>query len=269
MNTEDLANRIRNHVVDMTHTSHASHVASAMSIADIIAVLYGSVLHYSAGTPRDLGRDRFVLSKGHAGTALYAALAEEGFFPLRELEDYYQNGSKLSGHISHKGVPGVEVSTGSLGHGVCIACGMAMAAKLDHALHHIYALVGDGECEEGAVWEMALFASHNRLANFTVIVDNNRYQAMGTCENVIGMDGLAQKWGAFGFHVVECDGHDHEALKKAFGTRCDAKPVCVVAHTVKGKGVSFMENNLLWHYRDPQGEFYEQAKAELGGRKDA
>lgn len=263
MTTEELAYRIRSHAVDMTHATHASHIASALSIADIVAVLYGSILNVYADNPDNKNRDRFVLSKGHAGIAVYSALAETGFFPVSDLDKYYQDGSNLSGHISHKNVPGVEISTGSLGHGVCIACGMAMAAKLDKKTHHIYALVGDGECEEGSVWEMALFASHHHLSNLTVIVDHNKYQAMGTCEKVLGFKELANKWEAFGFQVLECDGHNHDELEEILKTVSSEKPVCIIANTIKGKGVSFMENNLLWHYRDPQGEFYENAKKEL------
>lgn len=263
MTTRELAYRIRRHSIEMTHASHASHIASALSVADILAVLYGKVMRTFPQDPKNDERDRMVLSKGHAGVAIYSALAETGFFPVQELDTYYQNGSRLSGHISHQGVPGVEVSTGSLGHGVCVACGMALAAKLDGKQHHIYTVIGDGENEEGAVWEMALFAVKCRLDNFTVIVDNNAMQAMGTCEEVIKFSNLAEKWKDFGFETLECDGHDHEALEKALRLRRPNTPVCIVAHTIKGKGVSFMENNLLWHYRDPQGDAFTDAIREL------
>lgn len=265
MTTEELAKRIRIHAIEMTHASHASHIASILSIVDIVAVLYGEVLSKSPEDPKNGKRDRFVLSKGHAGAAVYAALAETGFFPVEDLDHYYQNGSSLSGHISHKGVPGVEWSTGSLGHGACVACGMALAAKLDKKAHHVYTIIGDGENEEGSIWEMAAFAAAHRLDNFTVIVDWNRFQAMGRCGDIMGEARLPEKWNVFGFHVEECDGHDHKALRRALLTRCDGKPVCVVAHTIKGKGVSFMENNIVWHYRDPQDEAYENAIKELEG----
>ena len=263
MDTIKLAYEIRRHVIEMTHTSRASHVASALSTADILAVLYGSVMKIYPDDPCNSSRDRFILSKGHAGAAVYAVLSETGFFPISELRNYYQDGSTLSGHISHKNVPGVEVSTGSLGHGVSVACGMAMAARMDDRKHHVFVLMGDGECEEGSVWEMALFASHNKLTNFTVIIDHNQYQAMGTCEFVCSLNNLADKWNSFGFETIECDGHNHDDMAKVLRMQGSDKPVCIIAHTVKGKGISFMENNLLWHYRDPQGEFYENALKEL------
>jgi len=263
MTTVELAYKIRRHAIEMTHASHASHIGSALSVADIIAVLYGKVMKFFPDDPKNDKRDRLILSKGHSGIAIYSALAEAGFFPIQELNRYYENGSNLSGHVSHKGVPGVELSTGSLGHGVCVACGMALAAKLDKKQHHIYAIMGDGENEEGSVWEMSLFASHNKLDNFTVIVDHNNGQAMGTCQEALGFTNLAAKWRDFGFETVECNGHSHAALEKALLTHISEKPVCVIAHTIKGKGVSFMEDNLLWHYRDPQGEFYERALKEL------
>lgn len=263
MTTEDLAHRIRIHAVNMTHASHASHIASILSIADIIAVLYGAVMRIFPQDPDNDLRDRFVLSKGHAGAAVYAALAEVGYFSIDELAHYYEDGSIFSGHVSHKGVPGVEISTGSLGHGACVACGMALAAKLNEKEHHIYTVIGDGECEEGSIWEMALFASHHQLNNFTVIVDKNDFQALGTCQEVLGLTNLSEKWRNFGFLINDIDGHDHHQLKEALQYRSPSQPVCVIAHTTKGKGVSFMENNLLWHYRDPQGEFYERAMHEL------
>lgn len=263
--SEELAKRIRIYAVELTHRTHASHVASVLSVADIIAVLYQDILRVYPDDPGRADRDRFVLSKGHAGLAIYAALAECGFFETERLETYYQDGTFLSGHISRKNVPGVEFSTGSLGHGVPAAAGMALAAKMDGKKHHVYVVAGDGECEEGSVWESALFAAHQKLDNLTVIVDCNGFQALGRCREQTGMDGLAQKWRQFGFAVLECDGHDHSALKDALGTVEEGRPACIIAHTVKGKGVSFMENELLWHYRDPQGELYERAVRELKG----
>lgn len=264
MDSEQLALEIRRHAIEMTHASHASHIGAVLSVADIVAVLYNDILCINPKKPRDVNRDRVVLSKGHAGIAVYSALAELGFFEKKLLDTYYQDGSVLSGHVSHKGVAGVEVSTGSLGHGVGVAVGMALAAKLDEKKHHVYTIVGDGECEEGSVWEAALFASHHKLSNFTVIIDHNKMQAMGTCEEQMGWGELAKKWEAFGFLVRECNGHNHNELKEALNFHGEEKPICVVAHTIKGKGVSFMESNLLWHYRDPQGEFYEAARQELG-----
>ena len=263
MDSIELAYRIRRHAIEMTHATHASHIASALSMADILAVLYGTVMHYDSKKPNEPCRDRFILSKGHAGIAVYAALAESGFFSVELLKNYYLDGSNLSGHVSHKNVPGVELSTGALGHGICVAAGMAKAAKLDGKTHHIYTIIGDGENEEGSVWEAALFSAHQKLDNLTIIVDHNQYQAMGTIQEVAGLDNLDKKWSAFGFETVICDGHNHAALEDALRHRVCEKPVCVIANTIKGKGVSFMENELLWHYRDPQNEFYTRAVEEL------
>lgn len=264
INSKGLAKAIRRHSVDMVHNSHASHIAAALSAADIIAVLYADILRYDPQNPCMEDRDRFVMSKGHAGVAVYSALAEVGFFPVEELKKYYMDGSVLSGHISHKGVPGVEVSTGSLGHGAAVACGMAMAAKNTGRPYKVYALVGDGECNEGVIWEMALTANHYALDNFTVIVDRNGMQAMGNCEDLMKMEPMADKWRSFGWTVVDVeDGNDHEQLHRAFEAPAEGHPKCIIARTIKGKGVSFMENNLRWHYSDPQGEFYERAVEEI------
>lgn len=268
MNSEELALKIRRDAIEMTHASHASHIGAALSVVDILAVLYTSILNISPDTVESDVRDRLVLSKGHAGAAIYAVLAEKGFFPIDELETYYQNGSKLSGHVSHKGIPGVEVSTGSLGHGMGMAVGMALAGKLDNKPYRVYAILGDGECEEGEIWESALFAAHQKLGNLTVIVDHNKMQAMGNCLEQIGLTCLSEKWKSFGFTVKECDGHIHKELYEWIGKAEKDIPTCIIAHTVKGKGISFMENNLLWHYRDPQGKWYEQAIEELRGNDE-
>lgn len=261
-----LANRIRQDAVRMAHLSHASHIGGVMSVADIVAVLYSGVATVYPDDPKNPGRDRIVLSKGHNGMAIYAALAERGFFPRAELNRYYQDGSVYSGHVSHKGVPGVEFSTGSLGQGVCVACGMALSGKVRGQGFHVYAIIGDGENEEGSVWEMALFARHQQLDNFTVIVDHNKMQAMGFCEEQTGLRQLADKWRAFEWHVVEVsDGNDPAQLVPAFDDHASGKPTVIVAHTVKGKGVPFMENNLIWHYRDPQGDDFRNAISSLGG----
>ena len=208
------------------------------------------------------------MSKGHAGAALYAALAECGFFPVAELDRYYQDGSVYSGHVSHKGIPGVEVSTGSLGHGVGMACGMALAGHASEHPFRVFALAGDGECDEGIVWEAALAAGHCHLDNFTLIVDRNGMQAMGPSESVMALEPLGEKWRSFGWEVLDvADGHDHQQLCRAFAAPSHGRPRCILAHTVKGKGISFMENELLWHYRDPQGEFYDRAVAELEAQR--
>ena len=247
----------------MTHLSNGPHIGAVLSIADIMAVLYADVLAIFPDDPKNGSRDRFILSKGHAGAAVYAALAETGFFPVEELKTHYANGSRLSGHVSHKGVPGVELSTGSLGHGVCVATGMAMAAIKDGKEHRVYVIVGDGECDEGSVWESALFAHHYKLNNLSVIVDHNKLQSLDTCKNTIDLMDLAEKWRAFGWNVMEVDGHDHEKLAISLKTYDDAKPSCIIAHTIKGMGISFMENSVLWHYRAPQGDDYTNAVKEL------
>lgn len=264
MNSCELALKVRRHIVEMIHNSHASHISSCLSCVDIIAVLYSDILNVQPNNPSFEERDRFIMSKGHGGATVYATLAECGFFPTKTLENYYMNGSILSGHISHKNVPGVEVSTGSLGHGIAIACGMAMAAKIDHANYKVYALIGDGECDEGVVWEAALNAAQRGLDNFTVIVDRNNLQAMGRTEDILKLEPFADKWRSFGWNVIDLpDGGDHDQLRSAFNAPFENKPKCIIARTVKGKGISFMENNLLWHYRDPQGIFYTRALEEL------
>ena len=264
MDSKQLARKIRRHSLDMVHNGHASHIASALSAADILAVLYADVLRISSEAPYMPDRDRFIMSKGHAGVAVYAALAECGFFPVENLKNYYMDGSVYSGHVSHKGVPGVEFSTGSLGHGIAAACGMAMAARSMAKAYRVYALIGDGECNEGVVWETALTANQYALENFTVIVDRNGMQATGNCEDILRMEPLADKWISFGWQVLEVeDGHDHNQLRQAFAAPGNGKPKCIIAKTIKGKGISFMENELLWHYRDPQGTFYDQAVMEL------
>lgn len=265
METTELARRIRRHAVEMTHRGSSSHVGAALSMADIIAVLYGSELRVDARHPKLPERDRFVLSKGHAGAAVYAALAETGFFPTSQLLTHYQDGSRLSGHVSHKGIPGVEFSTGSLGHGLPVAGGMAYAAKLREMNHRVFVVLSDGECDEGSNWEAILFAAHHGLDNLVAIVDYNKIQSLAPVAETLGLEPFVDKWLAFGWAVHEVDGHDHDQLRKSFSSLPFevGKPNCVIAHTTKGKGVSFMENTVLWHYRSPQGTEYEDAIAEL------
>jgi transketolase len=263
MDSKTFAKNIRIDALKMTHLGHASHIASAFSAADIVAVLYCDIMRFDPSNLKWEGRDRLILSKGHAGSVLYSALAEEGFFDKSILWTYCQNGSVLSGHISHKGVPGVEFSSGSLGHGVCVATGMAMAGKMDKSSYRVFAIVGDGECDEGSVWETAMFANNYKLSNLTVIVDHNKMQAMGFCEDVMKPMDLRKKFEDFGWEAVEIDGNNHEELKKALSSHSNTQPKCIIADTIKGKGVSFMENNLVWHYRDPQGEDFEKALKEL------
>ena len=257
MNSEQLAWLIRRHGIEMTHLSGGSHIGAIMSVADIVAVLYTDVLNYRSDNPLWKGRDRIILSKGHAGAAIYAALAEEGFFPVEELKTHYQNGSRLSGHVSHH-LPGIDFSTGSLGHGLSAACGMAYAAKKDGANDHkVFAVLGDGECNEGTVWEAALFANHFRLNNLIAIIDHNRMQSLDFNENTLEIENFRDKWRAFGWNVIEIDGNNHDELKTAFvqaetfSKNKPHKPTVIIADTIKGCGISFMENDILWHYRFP------------------
>lgn len=265
MNTRLLAKKIRLHAVRMTNLGNGSHVGSVLSMADIIAVLYGSVLRIKPSDPQWPQRDRFILSKGHAGAGVYAALAERGFFPLSQLESHYQNGSFLSGHVSHKGVPGVELSTGSLGHGLSVATGMAYGCKLDQKLHRVFTVLSDGECDEGSNWEAILFAAHHHLDNLVAIVDYNKIQSLSSVSETLELEPFAAKWEAFGWAVHETNGHDHQELNQILSQIPfqKGKPNCLIAHTTKGKGISFMENSVLWHYRSPQGKEYEAAIKEL------
>ena len=262
-----LAWLIRRNGLEMTHLSRGSHIGSVLSVAEIIAVLYARVLNVDPKEPKKPDRDRLILSKGHAGSAVYAALAETGFFPVEQLKTHYANGSILSGHVSHKGVPGVEVSTGSLGHGLGVGTGMALGAKMDGAQWRTYVVLGDGECDEGSVWEAALQAAQYKLDRLIAVVDYNHMQSLATVDETLRLEPFEQKWKDFGWNAISVDGHDTDALLKAFewakenaGSR---KPSVILAHTVKGKGISFMENNILWHYRTPQGEEYDAALKEL------
>lgn len=266
-----LAWLIRRHGLEMTHLSRGSHIGSIFSLAEIMATLYTRVLNVRPQEPDWPERDRLILSKGHAGAAVYAALAERGFFPVEELQTHYQNGSRLSGHVSHKGVPGVEFSTGSLGHGLAVAAGMALAAQKDGRTHRVYCILGDGECDEGSVWEAALIAHQFKLDRLIAVVDHNKMQSLDFCENTLSLAPFAEKWRAFGWNTLEVDGHDTDALTEAFAQAQAAagqgRPTVLLASTVKGKGVSFMENNILWHYRSPQGEEYEAALNELEAQR--
>jgi len=264
--SEQLANRVRAHVVRMSNRGGTGHVGSCFSVADILAVLYANVMRHEPKNPELRERDRFILSKGHAGSAVYAVLAELGYFPLEKLETHCQDGSDLCGHVSHLGIPGVELSSGSLGHGLNVANGMALAAKLDGETRRVFVVLSDGECDEGSTWEGALFGAQHRLSNLCVIIDYNKIQNIDTVPNVLGLEPFADKWRSFGWEVFEVDGHNHQALTKSLSAPApsDSKPRCVIAHTTKGKGVSFMENSVLWHYRTPRGEEFNAALRELG-----
>lgn len=272
--SEQLAWLIRRHGVEMTHLSGGSHIGAVLSVADIVAVLYTEVLKYNVDEPGWAGRDRLILSKGHAGAAIYAALAESGFFPVDELKTHYANSSRLSGHVSHH-LPGVDFSTGSLGHGLSAAVGMAYAAKKDRVVdHRVYAVLGDGECNEGSVWEAALFANHFRLNNLIAIVDYNHMQSLDFNENTLELEDFGAKWRAFGWNVIEINGNDHDQLRSAFGevdrlSQVEPhKPTVIIANTIKGHGITFMQNDILWHYRFPHtGWEYDCAVTELYNKK--
>ena len=259
-----LAKKIRIHAVNMTHYGKSSHIASILSIVDIVSVLYESILNVDPKKPKKLNRDRFILSKGHAGAAIYAALAEKGFFKVSELKKHSSNGSNLSGHVSHKNIPGVEFSTGSLGHGLSVSCGIAYSAKINKSKFRVFALLSDGECDEGSNWEAILFAAHHKLNNLVAIIDYNKLQSIESTHDTLNLEPFAEKWIAFGWQVIEVDGHNHDEIFKALkkNNKIDS-PLCILAHTTKGKGVSFMENNNLWHYRSPQNAEYRNAIKEL------
>ena len=267
-----LAKKIRVRSMEMISRSGASHVGSVFSCAEILSVLYGAVLRVDPKRPDWPDRDRFVMSKGHAAAGLYAALALRGFIPESWLERFYQDGSELAGHVTHKGVPGVDASTGSLGHGLALAVGMAAGARRRGRRFRVFALLSDGECDEGSTWEAALLAPAWKLRNLTAVIDYNKIQSLGRVDEVLPLEPFGDKWRSFGWEVRELDGHDIGALVKALDLGIWVPregPRCVIAHTVKGKGVSFMEDDLLWHYRCPRGREYEDAMAELVSRAEA
>ena len=261
---ERLAQSVRIKSTEMISRARSSHIGGNFSMAEIVAVLYDEILNISPKHLDAPDRDRFILSKGHAAAAYYSILALKGFFPMDWLDTFYLNGGHLAGHAT-RSVPGVEVSSGSLGHGLPMAVGMAKAAKIDQRPYRVFALLSDGECQEGSVWEAAMLAAHHRLDNLTVIVDYNKIQALGQTREICDLEPFAEKWNAFGWTVRQVDGHSVDELYGALSALpfTDEKPSCVIAHTVKGKGVSFMEDKLLWHYRTPVGEEFDAAMSEL------
>ena len=262
--SEMFAKKIKLKALDMAYNAKSSHLGGNFSVADVVAVLYHDIANYDVMNPEDEKRDRIVLSKGHCCAVVYAALAECGFYPEEDLETFGKNGSIFSCHISSK-VPGVELSSGSLGHGAVVASGMALNGKLKNKNYHVYTIVGDGECNEGSIWEMVMFAGQQRLDNFTVIIDVNGMQAMGNTKDILNISPISEKWRSFGWYTVDINGHDHEQIRKAFRENSEGKPKVIVSHTIKGKGVSFMENSLWWHYQIPYGDYYKNALIELGG----
>ena len=262
---KQLAKRVRTDILAMVHRAKSSHVGTAFSTVDLLVVLYQRVLRVDPARPDWPERDRFILSKGHGCAALYAILAQRGFFPSEWLDTFYQNGSALVGHATHIGIPGVEVSTGSLGHGLPMACGMALVGKRASAQHRVFAMLSDGECDEGSTWEAILFAGHHSLDNLVAIVDYNKIQSLGHIEEVLNLDPLGAKWASFNWAVREINGHDFEEIEDALSSLPfePGKPSCVIAHTVKGKGVHFMEDKLLWHYRAPNDDEFRAALEEI------
>jgi transketolase len=265
LDSRALARRIRIHALKMTSAAGSSHIGAVLSMADILGVLYAAILRADPADALWRQRDRFILSKGHAAAGVYAALAERGFFPVEDLQDYCRDGSRFGGHISHRGIPGVEFSTGSLGHGLSVGAGMAYGARLDGRDHRIVVLLSDGECDEGSTWEAILFAAHHRLDHLVAIVDYNKLQSLAPVAETLALEPFADKWRAFGWSVFEVDGHDHDQLRSALSEipAIPGRPTAILAHTVKGKGVSFMENSVLWHYRSAQGKEYQRALDEL------
>ena len=262
----ELATTIRAHALMMTHGGQSGHVGSMLSMADLLAVLYEKVLRVDPARPDWEERDRFILSKGHGGGAVYAVLAEKGFFPREWLRTYYKDNGKLSGHISHH-VPGVEFSTGSLGHGLPVAVGMALAARRKGAEHRVFCLMSDGDCDEGSTWEAIMLARQHKLDNLVVVVDYNRVQALGHVEDVVELEPFSEKVRAFGWSVREIDGHDYGQIEEVLSSlplKKD-KPSFVIARTIKGKGVSWMEDTVSCHYGAVNDEELAKALRELGG----
>jgi transketolase len=262
---QTLARRIRGAVIEMSHRANTPHLGSSLSCVDMVVAAYWGALALDPRRPADPQRDRFLLSKGHAATTLYAALAYRGFFPEHLLQDFNRPGSKLPEHPT-LGLPGVEAATGSLGHGLSIGIGMALAGRIQRQPFRVYALLSDGECNEGSVWEAAMMASAQRLERLCIMVDYNKWQATGRSDDTLALAPLAGKWAAFGWSVSELDGHDVATLRDRLRQVPDGsgRPVALICHTVKGKGVSFMEDDNNWHYRVPNAEEVAAARVELG-----
>ncbi|MBN2186324.1 MAG: transketolase [Dehalococcoidia bacterium] len=265
MKLKKMATKLRCHVITMTATAGSGHPGGSLSAADVITTLYFKILHHDPKNPQWQDRDRFILSKGHAAPILYAALAESGYFPVAELATLRKLDSRLQGHADRNLTPGVEMSSGSLGQGLSFSIGVALAAKLDHRDYKTYVLLSDGECDEGQIWEAAIAAAQFKLDNLTAIVDCNRLQLSGWTQDIMSLEPFAQKWQAFGWHTVDIDGHDFDQILAAFqeAKKTKTKPTVIIARTTKGKGVSFMENNVSFHGKAPTSEEAERALKEL------
>lgn len=267
MELNAMACRIRMDIVEMLNRAGSGHTGGSLSAADIVTALYFHKMRHNPADHSWAGRDRFVLSKGHAAPVLYAALARAGYLPVGELKSLRRLGSRLQGHPDSRKLPGVEVSTGSLGQGLSIACGMALAARIDNAQYRVYALLGDGELQEGQVWEAAMLAAHYRLDNLTAIVDNNGLQIDGPVSKVMGVEPIPGKFAAFGWDVMEIDGHDMAAVVDALDRASTGRgaPTVIVAHTIKGKGCSLFEGKVEYHGTAPSDEELKVALREIGG----
>ena len=263
---QDIARKIRIDIIEQVHSAKSGHPGGSLSIADIMTYLYFKEMNIDPKNPDMEDRDRLVLSKGHTCPALYAALAEKGYFDVELLKTFRKMGSILQGHPDMKNIPGVDMSSGSLGQGISAACGMALAGKLDKKNYRVYAILGDGEIEEGQVWEAFMFASHYKLNNLCAIIDRNGLQIDGRCADVMSTEPLEEKMSSFGFNVINADAHDFDSIEKAFNSikNCCDKPSVIIADSTKGKGVSFMENVVSWHGSAPNDEQYAQAIKDLG-----
>lgn len=259
------AKEIRKSVITMCHKSKSSHVGTALSCVDILSVLYFKIMNIDPDNPNHPERDRFILSKGHGASALYAALAHRGFFPVPMLDKFYSDGSRMAGHPFLNCMPGVEASTGSLGHGLPIACGISYAGKNTGKKYRVFVLLSDGECDEGSVWEAAMFAGFHKLKNLTAIIDYNKIQSFGAVKEVLDLEPLSDKWESFGWAVREINGHDMGEIENAMMNVPfqEDKPSLIIAHTTKGKGVSYMENRVEWHYKSPDNDEYKKAMEEM------
>jgi transketolase len=260
IDTVEIAGEIRKLSLKMVYEAKASHIGGSLSMADILAVLYSNFLNVDHSNPDDPNRDRFLLSKGHACTGLYSVLALKGFFPFDELSNYGKDGSLFISHTNHL-VPGVEISAGSLGHALSVSCGLAIAAKRKKAKWKTYCLISDGELDEGSNWESILYAPQVKLDNLILIVDYNKIQSLGSVKEVLDLNPLPEKFKAFRWETFEVDGHDHKKLNEVFrkALKPNNKPKVIIAHTIKGKGVSFMEDSLLWHYKSPNEKQFNEA----------
>jgi len=262
MDTTELARRARISALTMCSQSGASHIGAALSVIDVLAVIYGDVANVSPDRVDDPARDIVLVSKGHSASGVYAVLGQAGYFPLDWLDDYYLDGSHLGGHVTAHGVPGVELSTGALGHALPFGVGRALTDKIDGIDRRVFVVLSDGECAEGSNWEGALMGAHHGLGNVTVVVDRNRLQILGRTEDVLGLEPFPDKWRAFGWEVEEIDGHDHAAIRRALRVRSD-RPRAIIANTTKGKGVDFMEDKVEWHTLVPNADQLAVAIAQL------